>query len=537
MSTIRLQALLLLAAIAPEEAAAFSSIATSVTATSSQPPIIAPPVADSPPPPQTDIDNNDQTEAEYEPRQRKKDRPLLRQFGRNINERILNSKGGKNRFGLEGGYSSDETIPTLNMQCDSGGNSDGRSDGCDDDISSRRDIREAYTADNGGDDGTTHGRSSGSGCAIIRLKGEDAKSVRGLVDFADDFFEGTDNDESNSINHFGVFRIANNVHAGFDRNVNGEGKMQVLYTKLIPSGGDGEDPLLLLEVGELVGPQSLKGAHEGMNALFDIGSQITSAVLGMDGETTAKLLDDCTPPQSGGRDNEAVMHPDDADEIAFDVSNSYQRLIRYLEPRQQTASGADAENDEETDAAFWPHVDSTFLTLIPMSEIPGLEVWCPSSENAESSDLAQRGEWVRPSRPTIGVYDEDESITGKGDNDDEKDCAYVFALAGEFLQLLSDGRVPTCIHRVIPPRPPSPSLDAFNSFAPSNNGEKYKPRVSAPLFVRPRRGEEAILEYDSTIMSEEERAESRGLYFEEGLMEECDGMLIWDYMTCMSPNN
>ncbi len=406
------------------------------------------------------------------------------------------------------------------------------------DMSSKRDIREAYMANDNTQQGTIpasdgiHGRSSGSGCCIIRLTGKDATSVRGLVDFADNFFEGVDSGDNENDNgagngatsvaarrlkDLGVFRIANNVHAGFDHNVNEEGKMQVLYTKLIP-GDENEDPLLLpLEVGDLVGTKSLSGAHSGMSTLFDIGSQITSAVLGMDIESTNKLLDDCSRTTA-----KVEMTPGNHAEIADTMSNSYQRIIRYLKPKPENEQGEDAEDD----AAFWPHVDSTFLTLIPMPEIAGLEVWCPSSRYAESDDLVERGEWVRPIKPT--VTDEGAAVGMDARASSEEDCIHVVALAGEFLQLLSDGQVPTCIHRVIAPKPPPPSAFGFGS-----SNHKYKPRVSAPLFLRPRRDEEAVLDVESDLRE----PDNTGLYFEKGLMEECDEMRVWDYMDCMSPNN
>ena len=481
-----------------------------------------------------------------------KDRPLLRQFGRGINERILNSKEGCNRFGLDDHYTSDETIPCLDMQTtsDVGANNNDVVAASYYDMSSQRDIREAYMANDNTQKGTIpasdgiHGRSSGSGCCIIRLSGKDATSVRGLVDFADNFFEGVDNDgddDKNGIDDandgattkaarrlkdLGVFRIANNVHAGFDHDVNEEGKMQVLYTKLIP-GEDHEDPLLLpLEVGDMVGTKSLSRAHSGMNTLFDIGSQITSAVLGMDNESTKKLLDDCSRSTTAKVD----MIPDNHEEIADTMSNSYQRIIRYLKPKQP-ANNNEQDEDAENDAAFWPHVDSTFLTLIPMPEIAGLEVWCPSSRYAESDDLAERGEWVRPIKPTVTDENENGGAAASLDDDgssNDDDCIHVVALAGEFLQLLSDGQVPTCIHRVIAPKPPTPSAFGFGA-----SNQKYKPRVSAPLFLRPRRGEEAVLDVESDLRD----SSSTGLYFEKGLMEECDGMRVWDYMDCMSPNN
>lgn len=157
------------------------------------------------------------------------------------------------------------------MQC--GARSNGN------DIAWRNEIRKAYTADDSTkirEEGI-HGRSSGSGCSTICLRGEDAVSVCG-VNFANRFFEGVyDKNCNKDIKDVGVFCVANNVHDGFDQNVNLDGKMQVLYTKIIPGQTNEEDPLLL---GGLVGTDSLRDAHRGMKTLFDTSSQITSAVLG-----------------------------------------------------------------------------------------------------------------------------------------------------------------------------------------------------------------------------------------------------------------
>ena len=310
-------------------------------------------------------------------------------------------------------------------------------------------------------------------------------------------------ERNTAINDCGVFRIGNNVHAGFDNDVNDEGKMQVLYTKLIPDQSGQDHPLLLpLEVGELVGSNSLDRAQSGIRTLVDIGSQITSAVLGMNSESTNKLLDDCKDVFSSREQHEMVHH--NADKIGDAVSNSYQRIIRYLKPPSAAAA--------KEDAAFWPHVDSTFLTLIPMPEVAGLEVWCPSSKYSESDSLEKRGEWVRPIIPT-GL----DTNTSNAVNGGNKDCIHVVALAGEFLQLLSNGQVPTCIHRVIAPKP----------------ARNYKPRVSAPLFLRPRRDADAILDIENDLRS----FGAEGLYFEMNLMEEIDSMRPWEYMDCMSPHN
>ena len=104
------------------------------------------------------------------------DRPLLRQFGNRINKRIENSKYGynwKDSIVVDGydAYTSKETIPCLNMQCDYNGNSKYNKY---DDIASRGEIRKAYTASSSKVEQSEFGRSSGSGGTIIRLRGKEA---------------------------------------------------------------------------------------------------------------------------------------------------------------------------------------------------------------------------------------------------------------------------------------------------------------------------------------------------------------------------
>jgi hypothetical protein len=241
-----------------------------------------------------------------------------------------------------------------------------------------------------------------------------------------------------------------------------------------------------------------------------------------------------------------------------DVSNSYHRLIRYVKPPDQSSGGDDGS------AAFGAHVDSTFLTLIPMPELPGLEVWCPSRDEEDvaagegGAKYARRmggGEWVRPTAPLDRRDDDDERGEGGGDSTTHASCAYVIVLAGEFLQLTSNGRVPVCIHRVVPSKfPPAAtgteSEDGGGGGGGGGGGDvpKYKPRVSAPMFLRPRRGEGAMLDVgkDLRLVSNSSRNppsystatttttgdlrcddERKSLYYEKGLIDECDAMHLW----------
>lgn len=422
------------------------------------------------------------------------ERPLLHNFGRKLQNRIENSKSGAHRFGMEGAYTSDETFPCLNMQCSGGGRTVYGKDR-NSIFSSRREIREAFSESSGANNNNfiagknsnrpLHGKSSGSGCSIIRLSGDDAKCVRDLVDYANEFFERVDSDKESrnaSVKKVGVFKIDQFVYAGFDENVNDEGRMQMLDTRILSNSGtcndDREDILIPMEVGELVGADSLIHAHKGISTLIDIGCQITSAVLEMHSDSAGKLIDDGTMRLEG--EGKSTMIGKDA------VSNSYHRLIRYINSQPST--------DEDT-ASFRSHVDSSFLTLIPMPKLPGLEIWSPCLKN----DQERGGEWVRPTRPDI--------------SDDEEDFAYVIAMAGEFLQLTSNGKVPTCIHRVLPPVPG---------------------RISAPLFLRPRRGDDAVL---NVALDLGQTYNDDGLYFEPGLLDECDSMHLWSVHGILAKNS
>lgn len=276
-----------------------------------------------------------------------KERPLLKRFGEGIRKRIIDSGKGHHRMGKVGAYTSKETIPRLNMQCRSSTNIDLS-------ISSRCEIREAFSESETSSNPELHGRSSGSGCVIIRLQGDDAVSMHKLAGYADRFFDQIDSSENNGVSDVGVLRIDNHVYAGFDEDVNGEGKMQFLDTRMYSNGGEEDDSTLLpLELDGLMGSTSMNDAHAGMNILLDIGTQITSAVLGMDSESADKLIDDGKPNIGIETDSHVQAHNDQ-------VSNSYHRLIRYLKPQP------DANN-----AAFAAHVDSSFLTLIPLPELPG----------------------------------------------------------------------------------------------------------------------------------------------------------------------
>ena len=150
-------------------------------------------------------------------------------------------------------------------------------------------------------------------------------------------------------------------------------------------------------------------------------------------------------------------------------------------------------------------------------------------------------------------------------------CAYVIILAGEFLQLTSNGCVLVCIHRVVvPPELPAVAVTGTErgdggcgrcgGGGGGNDVPKYKPRVSAPMFLRPRRGEGALLDVGrdlrlvaasgnlrnppnssstttttrkttttttTTTVDMRCNDEWKSLHYKKGLINECDAMHLW----------
>ena len=99
------------------------------------------------------------------------------------------------------------------------------------------------------------------------------------------------------------------------------------------------------------------------------------------------------------------------------------------------------------------HTDWTFTTCIPLSAIPGLQVWKPRSK-----------EWIVPEAILGGGG----GGSGKDDRDDVR-TKYVVVMTGKWIELLTDRKITSCVHRVV------------------TNPTTITPRLSAPFFCRVKR--------------------------------------------------
>jgi hypothetical protein len=142
------------------------------------------------------------------------------------------------------------------------------------------------------------------------------------------------------------------------------------------------------------------------------------------------------------------------------ISMSPHRLCRYAEGNKEATTAARE--------VFGAHVDSSFITAVPVAAISGLEVY---DEEAEK--------WYRPELKARTHWEEEQKSRDKDPSslvDEIEDgvqipwyCRYVALIPGEYLQLATRDEVPAAVHRVVA----------------TKGGQA---RLSAPILLRGRPG-------------------------------------------------
>lgn len=128
-----------------------------------------------------------------------------------------------------------------------------------------------------------------------------------------------------------------------------------------------------------------------------------------------------------------------------------QRLSRYT---------LSVDEDREPKESLKAHMDWSIVTVIPISGTPGLQLWQPNHHT----------KWLRHEELFKAPMVQDH-VLGDGHDQCELNLdsrtRYLPILAGKWMELLSGGDIPACIHRVI-------------------TTQASTPRLSAPFFFRPK---------------------------------------------------
>ena len=187
------------------------------------------------------------------------------------------------------------------------------------------------------------------------------------------------------------------------------------------------------------------------------------------------------------------------------INMSPHRLCRY-----EGKSDAKQSDLKET---FGAHTDCSFMTMVPVAEVSGLEIFDEGVEKWLRPELLARQHWENERRERgLDPDVKTESIT-IFDGDDEKkveidwNSRYVVAMPGELLQIASRNEVAAAVHRVVS----------------VTDGDA---RISAPVLLRARSG---------MRMNSSKYFGSSETY--GSLLKECDGMKLEDIHDALQPSN
>ena len=289
------------------------------------------------------------------------------------------------------------------------------------------------------------------------------------------------------------------------------GDLQVLETRL-QRGSEAEPSrrvLLPSEAVPLLGPDGPDALRKVFDMVTAIGKEVVRIAVAastleagaLDDRAQAfeaarrlanELLDDGKPlAVAASSADDSIRHSEGT------VSMSPHRLCRYANQKSpDTANLKDTTaKKQNTREIFGAHTDSTFLTIVPVASVPGLEVYDEDVEQWYRPELTARQHWLQH------YHDDASTIPWH--------CRYVILMPGELLQLATRDEIPAAVHRVV---------------ATSSSSSSSSPRLSAPILLRARPG---------TRWNSERYL--GGLLPHDALLRECDGMAMEEIHDKMQP--
>ena len=199
-----------------------------------------------------------------------------------------------------------------------------------------------------------------------------------------------------------------------------------------------------------------------------------------------------------------------ASDDGFPICMSPHRLCRYTNNQQDAA---DEKTDEEDGVdsslsreVFGAHLDSTWVTIVPVAAVSGLEVFDETEEEWYRPELAARKHWV--AQQTERGEDPDSMVETlpEAGNGLPWHSRYVVLMPGELLQIATRNEVPAAVHRVV-----------ATKNCPS--------RLSAPILLRCRPG--VKMDVPRYL------GDTGG----DPLLEQCDGMTIEQIHDALQPTS
>jgi hypothetical protein len=279
---------------------------------------------------------------------------------------------------------------------------------------------------------------------------EEAKVLARMWRAVESFFDAIkDESVASTLPRMATIQETGSKHAKIGYAVADHGSLTFLETRAERKSGS----FLPKEAGDILGDDGVAA----MQAAFDIVAQTAKDVVriataassvehgafgGSDEDVqikkasqaaalmTAELVDDGKP----------IMANPDLDVYEGTVSMSPHRICRYSENNPDVATAARE--------VLGAHVDSSFITVVPVAAVSGLEVFDEESEKWYRPELKARSHWEEL-QTRLGK--DPSALVEKMEDGSEIPwhCRFVALVPGEYLQLVTRDEVPATVHRVV----------------------------------------------------------------------------------------
>ncbi|GKY95971.1 hypothetical protein MPSEU_000557600 [Mayamaea pseudoterrestris] len=277
-------------------------------------------------------------------------------------------------------------------------------------------------------------QNSGGWC-VVRLDKVAATVVNDMWKCIETLFINQENDEHGLIRGFSLADASANSKLSNDKRQSGYLHVQ---TQLLH-----DHQLVPRSLKTLVGPCGMEQAASAFQLMSQLCKTFTSVV--NSGERC---------PRDAAVLRDRLLY--EMDSTLYDepwMSGTYHRLCQYVSGELQT------EIDDDTSTGrrlLRSHCDWTIATALPVSAIPGLELYDPSTKR-----------WIRIEQVLAGMHHSNATAADAA-SEHNWNSQYAVVITGSWLELLTKGETKATVHRVI------------------SDPTCREQRMSAPFFMRPR---------------------------------------------------
>jgi hypothetical protein len=248
------------------------------------------------------------------------------------------------------------------------------------------------------------------------------------------------------------------------------GSMKFLETRRHRKSG----ALLPLETERVIGEEGVSNLEAAFDLVAQVGKDVVRIAVAASSFEQGAFLQNGT----GDRDQRILASRgatllvdelvDDAKPLPVAVQIEHDEGDVSMSPHRLCSYSDEGGGGVHAREVFGAHTDSSWVTVVPVAAVSGLEVYDEEAEKWYRPELRARKHWeeeqrIRGKDPTL-LYDEDDD-----GNQLPWHSRYLAIMPGEHLQLATRNEVPCAVHRVVA-------------------AKGVSPRFSAPILLRGRPG-------------------------------------------------